>query len=113
MIPFRPRRSAVHFSSAAFLLGFALVAAAPATAADVAHGGIIAGRWCAACHVVSPDQKRASTDVPGFADIARRRGNGDLTTFLIDPHPKMPDMSLSRDEIADLVAYIRSRADDK
>jgi len=24
----------------------------------------------------------------------------------MDPHPKMPDMSLTREEIADLVAYI-------
>jgi hypothetical protein len=31
-----------------------------------------------------------------------------LSSFLTDPHPKMPDMSLTRAEIADLVAYIRS-----
>ena len=29
-----------------------------------------------------------------------------LTFFLLDPHPKMPDMALSRAEAADLAAYI-------
>jgi hypothetical protein len=30
--------------------------------------------------------------------------------FLLDPHPKMPDMSLSRNEAADLAVYIASLA---
>jgi hypothetical protein len=28
--------------------------------------------------------------------------------FLLDPHPKMPDMSLTRTEAGDLAAYIAS-----
>jgi hypothetical protein len=31
-----------------------------------------------------------------------------LALFLLLPHPKMPDMSLSRSEAADLAAYIVS-----
>jgi mono/diheme cytochrome c family protein len=86
-----------------------MVAAAPAWAADIGQGEQIARRWCAACHVVSADQKQASTDVPTFSDIAKRRKGEDLKVFLIDPHPKMPDMSLTREEITDLVGYIESR----
>ncbi|HUO55007.1 MAG TPA: c-type cytochrome [Rhodoblastus sp.] len=93
---------------------FALFAvfAAPAFAAppDAAHGGEIAKRWCAACHLVAANQKEASADVPSFFDIAARKTKGDLTAFLTDPHPKMPDMSLTRQEIADLTAYIESLA---
>lgn len=81
-----------------------------AAASDPAQGEQIARRWCAACHVVSADQKQANADVPSFFDIARRKTNGDLTSFLTDPHPKMPDISLSRQEIADITAYIRSLA---
>jgi hypothetical protein len=33
-----------------------------------------------------------------------------IAQFLMDPHPKMPDMQLSRDEAADLGAYIASLA---
>jgi hypothetical protein len=29
-----------------------------------------------------------------------------IAHFLLDPHPKMPDMSLSRTEAADIAAYI-------
>ncbi len=82
---------------------------APALAGDAAHGGVIAKRWCAACHVVAADQQSAKVDAPPFADIAFRRPDDKaIARFLIDPHPKMPDMSLSRREIDDIVAYIRS-----
>jgi cytochrome c2 len=80
-----------------------------AFAADAANGKIIAKRWCAAHHLVSPDQTLASPDVPSFAAIARKRLPPEsLKAFLSDPHPKMPDMSLTRSEIEDIVAYIRS-----
>ena len=94
---------------AAFLV---LSAAGPVLAAppDAAQGGRIARRWCAACHIVAADQKQASADVPSFFDVAKRKTDGDLTSFLTDPHPKMPNMNLSRQEIGDLTAYIRSLA---
>jgi mono/diheme cytochrome c family protein len=81
----------------------------PALAADVAKGERIARRWCATCHIVAPDQKTASADVPSFADIAARKPETKrLGNFLADPHPKMPPMNLSREEIADIIAYIRT-----
>jgi mono/diheme cytochrome c family protein len=83
-----------------------------AWAADVANGEQLARQWCASCHVVTADQKQASTDAPAFSTIARMSGfNRDkLATFLLDPHPKMPNMSLTRTEAADLAAYIASLA---
>lgn len=78
-----------------------------AFAADAAKGEIIVKRWCAACHLVSPDQKQANSDAPSFASVAHKiKSSKVLAAFLSDPHPKMPDMSLTRDEIADIVAYI-------
>jgi mono/diheme cytochrome c family protein len=74
---------------------------------DAAAGREIADRWCAACHLVAPDQQQASADVPSFMEIARAV-EGDfavLEGFLIDPHPPMPDMSLTRQEIRDIIAY--------
>lgn len=80
-----------------------------AFAADAAKGEVIAKRWCAACHLVSSDQTHANSDVPSFASIAHKKQPSEkLKTFLTDPHPKMPDMNLSRSEIADIVAYIGS-----
>jgi mono/diheme cytochrome c family protein len=83
-----------------------------AGAADAAKGEIIAKRWCASCHLVSPEQKQAVADVPSFAAVARMKlPDGSLKAFLSDPHPRMPNMSLTRAEIEDIVAYIRSLGD--
>jgi len=47
-------------------------------------------------------------NAPLFATIAGRPDFelSEIATFLLDPHPKIPDMSLSRTETADLVAYM-------
>lgn len=79
-------------------------------AADADHGGDLARRWCAACHLVDRAQKQASADVPSFGAIAQK---SDFTPekvafFLLDPHPKMPNFPLSRSEAADIAAYIGS-----
>jgi mono/diheme cytochrome c family protein len=78
--------------------------------ADVEHGRNLAERWCASCHLVSPDQKRASADVSPFAAIARSPDFDakSLAYFLLDPHPKMPELPLSRTAANDLAAYIES-----
>ncbi len=104
--------SALRRRSAGVLLGAltAFGAAASATAADVDHGERLARRWCAACHIVANDQTRGQDNVPPFATIARMRGlDADKIALLLrDPHPKMPDMQLSRPETEDLAAYIVS-----
>ena len=84
------------------------LAAAPAFAADVASGQRIAERWCAACHMISPGQSQSSPDAPTFAAVAGKYESKDLRLFLTTPYPRMPNMTLSQPEIADLVAYIRT-----
>src|ERR1043165_2701906 len=78
-----------------------------AAAADVQHGKDLAQRWCAECHLVASDQARASADVATFASVARRQdlNAAQLAFFLLDPHPKMPNLSLTRVEAADLAAH--------
>ena len=64
------------------------------------------------CHIVAPDQTRGADNAPPFASIATQPGfSADkVAKFLMDPHPKMPDMQLGRSEAADLGAYIASLA---
>jgi mono/diheme cytochrome c family protein len=103
--------SRIRFITYGAVLFQALLALpAHAFVADLAKGEAIAKHWCATCHLVSPGQTTANSDVPSFASIARKREltSGELTAFLSSPHPRMPDMSLTRREIADIVAYIRS-----
>jgi mono/diheme cytochrome c family protein len=84
------------------------LATASAFAADASRGEQLARRWCASCHVVHSDQKSAVIEAPPFETIAHRPDFDTATVamFLQDPHPKMPDMGLSRDAAADLAAYI-------
>jgi len=76
--------------------------------ADPKRGAELAQRWCASCHVVSKDQPQASDATRSFAAIAQSPDfNADrLAFFLLDPHPVMPNMMLSRQETRDLAAYI-------
>ncbi len=101
----RPRTLA-----AALALALSPILPAAALAADADHGEQLAKRWCASCHVVALDQTRGADNVPTFASIAKEPGfSADkIAKFLMDPHPKMPDMQLGRDEAADLGAYIAS-----
>jgi mono/diheme cytochrome c family protein len=82
------------------------VIAQPVLAADASNGERLAMRWCAACHVVANNQREANTDAPPFEEIAKRFSESGLTTFLLDPHAKMPDMNLTRFEAADIAAYV-------
>ena len=88
----------------------AALAAIPALAADAANGKRLAERWCSSCHVVSSEQRQGSADVPSFSAIAQQRGfdAGRLALFLLEPHPKMPSMSLTRAETADIAEYVKA-----
>ena len=86
----------------------ALVAASshPAlSAGDSTEGRRLALQWCAACH-------GASDAVPPLETIANRPGRTPYTlrAWLMEPHPPMPNFSLPREQIDDLVAYLASLA---
>ncbi len=82
-----------------------------ANAADADNGRRLSERWCASCHIVSTNQKSAVTDAPPFSAIAKKPNfsTDALAFFLLHPHPKMPDIGLSRDSAADLAAFISSQ----
>ncbi|HET9415784.1 MAG TPA: c-type cytochrome [Pseudolabrys sp.] len=87
------------------------VVSATAGAADALKGETLAKRWCATCHVVSSQQQQGTTQSPPFSAIAGKPGFNETTLayFLLTPHPRMPDMSLTRSEAADLAAYIKNQ----
>jgi mono/diheme cytochrome c family protein len=94
----------------ALLMAAAVVDSAPSIAANVNHGRQVAQRWCVSCHLVAANQRRTTTEAPPFATIARKPGFevNRMTAFLLDPYPRMPNMSLTRAEAADIAAYIGS-----
>ncbi len=95
---------------ACFLIALsALLTPAVAAGTDVQEGRRIAERWCAGCHVVSP-QQTTGTEAPPFSELAYRFDfrSRPLGEILAGPHPAMPAMQLGRDDAANLTAYIRS-----
>ena len=86
----------------------AILAVTPVFAADPDNGERLARRWCAPCHVVASNQSSPTSEAPPFSTIANRPDfdAAKLAFFLLEPHPKMPSMGLSRTEAADLAAYI-------
>lgn len=94
-----------------FFVGSCMIAnIAPSAAADADHGKQIAQRWCASCHLVEREQTSATDQAPPFTHVAGIPAfdENKLAFLLLLPHPNMPNISLSRAEIADLAEYIRS-----
>jgi len=99
---------------------FALIVAsavAPANAdslsklVDVTDGDRLAHTLCINCHVVDTKSPVIRTDrVPSFSWIANQKGltATTLPAWLSTSHERMPDFSLSRDEIRKVSAYILS-----
>jgi mono/diheme cytochrome c family protein len=84
--------------------------AAVAARADPKQGGRIARQWCSGCHIIAPGQATAVPQgPPSFPSVARSGMTAaQLRVFLSHPHGAMPDLSLTRVEIDNLIDYIES-----
>ncbi len=75
-------------------------------------GRVLAEKLCTSCHIVGGQAASASVpaDVPSFVAIANKPGQSAeaIAGRIVVPHPPMPQIHLTRDEIADLAAYILS-----
>ena len=95
---------------AAVLLSLVLALATERpTLADTTRGSQLAQQWCASCHVTSGNPAgNVQQGPPSFHTIAAARTADRLRAFLSHPHGAMPDLSLTRQEIDDLVGYIET-----
>jgi cytochrome c len=93
------------------LVLFVTVSVAPAAwaAGDPERGRALAVQWCTSCHVV--DLEGHGTDAaPALPTLlgSNLRTPDELRGWLVAPHPPMPDLDLTRQEIEDIVAYLVS-----
>jgi mono/diheme cytochrome c family protein len=79
---------------------------------DIEAGHAFAREACNSCHMVEAEESspRIITIGPAFRDIANTRGitATALRVFLTTSHPKMPNLILPPEEMADVIAYILS-----
>ena len=101
----------MHYRSpAVMLVSLALGAiTTQPTLADAAKGSQLAQQWCASCHVTGgTPAANLQQGPPSFSTIAHARTADQLRAFLSHPHGAMPDLSLTRAEIDDLIGYIET-----
>ncbi len=96
-----------------FMAGAAFAAKIPGQP-DPEHGKTLAESLCSNCHLVGAGtQEHVNADVPSFREIANVPGRtaGDIIGFIILPKHPMPEIPLTKAELADLAAYIVSLRD--
>lgn len=91
----------------AMVAAFAGAAAAADTVATE-PGRRLAERWCDECHVPGAPVKGQAGVAPSFRAVANDPATTErsVRVFLRSPHPTMPNVSLTREQIDDLVTYI-------
>jgi mono/diheme cytochrome c family protein len=94
------------------LVATTFVANAQEEPGNPAAGRTFARQVCSPCHVVTPDRNlpRMLDIAPDFQAIANTSGMTAtaLRAFLTTSHPKMPNLILSSEQSADVIAYILS-----
>lgn len=77
---------------------------------DAKTGKQIAEKLCVGCHIVGAEAagKTVPADVPSFVRIANKPGQTAqlIAGAIVVPHPPMPQIQLTREEIGDIAAYV-------
>ena len=109
-----PRLRLLGSDSWRLLLAIGTAFAGPVTdKPDPVHGQDLAERLCSNCHLVGSGQRQANADVPSFHEIANKQGQteGAIMARIVLPKHPMPQIPLTKSELADLAAYIKGLRD--
>lgn len=118
-----PMRDARFARKLALALGALWFVAAPAAAEETTKkppsaedGKALAEKLCGGCHLTGAQRSdTAPVGPPPFVTIANRSGQTAerIEGALIQPHPPMPDMQLTQEEMRDIVAYLDTLRTDR
>jgi mono/diheme cytochrome c family protein len=101
----------VRLAAVAMMAPGVALAQAPEVQPVPESGRQLAIRLCSNCHYVENATANAiPAGIPSLKSIANQPGqSGDrITGFLLQPHPPMPELRLSVNEIKDLLAYLET-----
>jgi cytochrome c len=83
---------------------------------SAAEGRELSEKLCKGCHVIGAEGE-GTTQVgpPTFSSIANKPGQTTerIKGALVAPHPPMPDMQLTNEEMLDIIAYLETLRKDK
>jgi mono/diheme cytochrome c family protein len=87
-----------------------VLAPAASNSADLVAGRSLAEKWCAQCHGVRADRLGPNLSAPTFPELAAEPSITEysLRALLRAPHETMPQITLTPDEMEDIVGYILS-----
>ena len=80
------------------------------------EGRQLSEKFCKGCHIIGPEGAgTAQVGPPSFAYIANKPGQTaqHIIDVLVQPHPPMPDMHLTNEEIGNILAYLDTLRTDK
>ena len=103
------RRAASPWAVGLGVLSCSLFLAPGAVGQTLEQGKALAEQWCQACHDTGGNG--SGTDAaPSFPSLANDDSYTDsrLRSWMMEPHPPMPNLDLTHREIENLLTYIRS-----
>lgn len=80
------------------------------------RGYALAQNFCKGCHLIGDNADAAvPAGIPTFRGIANKPGqtSGHIMEILMRPHPPMPDIQLTREEMMHILAYLETLRTDK
>jgi mono/diheme cytochrome c family protein len=78
---------------------------------DPQAGFAYAKEVCANCHAIVSNETSPVPEAPAFDEIANRMTAKALLVWMQSRHPTMPNITLEREDLMDVIAYILSRKD--
>lgn len=94
------------------LFASASLSQAQLTGPSAKDGKAIAEKLCISCHIVGTETPEGTVlaDVPTFVSIANKPNQTAeaIAGKIVMPHPPMPQLHMTREQIADLATYILS-----
>jgi mono/diheme cytochrome c family protein len=83
-------------------------------AGDLQAGFTYAKEVCANCHAIVSNETSPVPEAPPFAEIANQPGRSAkaLLVWMQTQHPTMPNITLEREDLRDVIAYILSHKDE-
>ena len=93
----------ISFAALIAFPGFAEAAGSPEA------GRQLVTRSCSSCHATE-SSATATDNAPPFSAVAKTNKENPawIRGWLMSPHPPMPNISLSRQQIDDIIAYLSS-----